>query len=95
LLEVHKPFLGCSFSNRIFSVDDKNAQGGSCSFEAWIELLKKKVSEMFVFLNLTLHGSGPENFVPLVQIRKFQRGFIEENESYKMVYYTKPTWNSC
>jgi hypothetical protein len=40
---------------------------------------------MFIFLNLTLHSFGPENFVPLVQIRKFQKGLIEENESYEMV----------
>jgi hypothetical protein len=42
---------------------------------------------MFIFLNLTLHTFGPENFVPLVQIGKFRKGLIEENESYKMVYY--------
>jgi hypothetical protein len=47
------------------------------------------------FLNLTLHGFGPENFVPLVQIGKFQKGLIEENESNKMVHYTWPTCNSC
>jgi hypothetical protein len=57
---------------------------------AWgpsIELVKKKVSEMFIFLNLTFHSFGPENVVPLVQIGKFQKGLIEENESYKMAYY--------
>jgi hypothetical protein len=42
---------------------------------------------MLVFLNLTLHGFGYENFVPLVQIVKFQKGLIEKNESYKLVYY--------
>jgi hypothetical protein len=43
---------------------------------------------MFIFLNLTLHSFGPDNFVPLVQIGIFQEGLIEENKSYKMVYYT-------
>jgi hypothetical protein len=43
---------------------------------------------MFIFLNLTLHSFGPENFVPLIQMWKFQKCFIEENESYRMVYYT-------
>jgi hypothetical protein len=42
---------------------------------------------MFIFLHLTLHGFGPDNFIPLVQIGEFQKGLIEENESYKMVYY--------
>jgi hypothetical protein len=88
LLEALKPFLGCSFSNRGFSVDGTNVSGGLCSFGASIELEKKKVSEMFIFLNLTLHSFGPENFVPLVQMGKFQKGLIEENEGYKMVYYT-------
>jgi hypothetical protein len=60
---------------------------GLCSFGALIEPVKEKVSEMF-FLNLTLHSFGPENFEPLVEIAKFQTGLIEENESYKMVYYT-------
>jgi hypothetical protein len=41
---------------------------------------------MFIFLNLTLHSFGPENFVPLVQIGKIQKGLIEAHESYKMVY---------
>jgi hypothetical protein len=68
LLEARKPFWGCSFSNRVFSVDGTNISGGLCSFGASIELIKKKVSEMFIFLNLTLHTFGPENFVPLVQI---------------------------
>jgi hypothetical protein len=71
LLEVRKPFLSCFFSNRVFSVDDTNVSGGLCSFGASIELVKKKVSEMLIFLNLTLHGFGPENLVPLVQIGKF------------------------
>jgi hypothetical protein len=34
LLESHKPFLGCSFSNRVFSVDGTNVSGGLSSFEA-------------------------------------------------------------
>jgi hypothetical protein len=80
LLEAHKPFLGCYFHNRVFSADGTNVLGGLCSFGASIELVKKKVSEMFIFLNLTLHSFGPENFVPLVQIGKFQKGLIEENE---------------
>jgi hypothetical protein len=42
------------------------------------------VSEIFVFLNLTLHSFGPENFLTLVQIGKIQEGLIEKNESYKM-----------
>jgi hypothetical protein len=37
---------------------------------------------------VTLHSFGAENFIPLVQIGKFQKGLIEENESCKMVYYT-------
>jgi hypothetical protein len=77
--------LGCSFSNRVFSIDGINVLGGLCSFGASIELVK--VSGMFTFLNLTLHSFGPENVVSLVQIGKFQKGLIEENESYKMVYY--------
>jgi hypothetical protein len=71
-LEARKPFLGCSFSNRVFSVDGRNVSGGLCSFGASIELVKK-VSEMFIFLNFTLHGFGPENFVPFAQIGKFQK----------------------
>jgi hypothetical protein len=71
LLEERKPFLGCSFSNEFFSVDSKNVSGGLCSFGASIELVKKKVSEMFIFLNTTLHSFGPETFVPLVQIGRF------------------------
>jgi hypothetical protein len=43
---------------------------------------------MLIFLNLTFQSFGPENFVPSVQIGKFQNGLIEENESYKMIYYT-------
>jgi hypothetical protein len=66
LLEVRKSFLGCYFSNIVFSVDGTNVSGCLCSFGASIELVKKKVSEMFIFLNLTLHGFGPEYFVPLV-----------------------------
>jgi hypothetical protein len=46
---------------------------------------------MFIFLNLTLHSFGPENVVSLVQIRKFKKDLIEENESYKMMYYIYPT----
>jgi hypothetical protein len=87
LLEARKPFLGCSFSNRVFSVDGTNVSGGLCSFEASIEIVKKKGSEMFIFLNLTLDSFGPENFVLLVQIGKFQNGLKEENESYKMECY--------
>jgi hypothetical protein len=87
LLEARKLFLGCSFSNKVFPVDGTNISGGLCSFRASIELVKKKVSEMFIFLNLTLHSFGTENFVPLVQIENFEKGLIEENESYKMVYY--------
>jgi hypothetical protein len=86
LLEGRRPFLGCSFNNRIFFVDGRNFSAGLCSFGAPTELVKK-VSEMFIFLNLTLHGFGPENFVALVQIGKFQKGLIEENGIYKMVYY--------
>jgi hypothetical protein len=86
LLEVHKPFLGCSFRNRVFSIDGTNVLCSLCRFGATTELVKK-VSEMFIFLNLTLHSFGPENFIPLAQIGKFQKGWVEENESYKMVYY--------
>jgi hypothetical protein len=56
--------------------------------KASIELVKKKVLEMFIFLNLALHSFSPGNFVPVVQIRQFQKCLIEENESYKMVHYT-------
>jgi hypothetical protein len=38
---------------------------------------------------LTLHSFGPDNFVSLIEIGKFQKRLIEENENYKMVYYTK------
>jgi hypothetical protein len=71
----------------VFSVDGTNVSGGLCSFGALTELVKKKVSEMLIFLNLTLRSFGPENFVPLVQIGKFQKSLIERNESYKLVYY--------
>jgi hypothetical protein len=87
LLEARRPFFGCSFSNRVFSVDGTNVSGGLCSFGASIELVKKKVSEMFIFLNLTLLSFGPENLVPLFQVGKFQKGLTEENESYKIVRY--------
>jgi hypothetical protein len=87
LLEAHRPFLGCSFSIRVFSIDGTNVSGSLCSSGASTKLVKK-ASEMLIFLNLTLHSFGPENFVSLVQIGKFQKGLIEENESYKMVYYT-------
>jgi hypothetical protein len=73
LLEARKPFLGCYVSSRVFSIDGTNVSGGLCRFGALTELVKKKVSEMFIFLNLTLHSFGPENFVPLVQIGKFQK----------------------
>jgi hypothetical protein len=33
---------------------------------------------------LTLYSFGPENFVPLAEIIKFQKGLIEENRSYKI-----------
>jgi hypothetical protein len=88
LLEAQKQFLGCSFSNRAFSIDSTNVSGGLCCFGASIKLVKKKVLKMFIFLNLTLHSFGPENFLPLVKIGKFQKGLVEENESYKMVHYT-------
>jgi hypothetical protein len=42
---------------------------------------------MFIFINLTLQSFGPENFLQLIQIVKFQKGLIDENKSYKMVYY--------
>jgi hypothetical protein len=71
--------LGCSFSNGVFSIYGTNVLGGLCSFGASTELIKK-VSEMFVFLNLTLHSFGPKNFVPLVQITKFQKSLKEKNE---------------
>jgi hypothetical protein len=48
-----------------------------------MEIVKEKVSEMLIFLNLTLHSFGPGNFEPLVQIRKSTKGLIEENEVYK------------
>jgi hypothetical protein len=87
LLELCKPFLGFPFSNRLFSVGGTIVLGSLCSFGSSIELVKK-VSEMFIFLNLKLHSFGPENFVPLAQIEEFQKGLIEEIESYKMGYYT-------
>jgi hypothetical protein len=65
--------VGCSFSNRVFSVDGTNVSGGLCTVGALIELVKKKVSEMFISLNLTLYSSGPENLEPVVQIGKFQK----------------------
>jgi hypothetical protein len=69
-------------------VDGTNVSGGLCSLGTLIELVKKKRSEMFIFLNLTLHSFGPENFVQLFQIEKFQNVLIEENEIYKMLCYT-------
>jgi hypothetical protein len=95
LLEARKPYLGCFFSNKVFSVDDTNVLGGLCSFGASIELVKKRVSEMYIFLNLILQSFDPKNFVPLVQIGKFQKGLIEQKESYKIVYCAQPTCNSC
>jgi hypothetical protein len=86
-LEARRTLLCCSFSNRVFSVDGTNVSDGLCSFGVLIELVKKKVPEMFIFLNLTLHSFGTENSVPLGQIGKFQKYLIEENESYKMMYY--------
>jgi hypothetical protein len=47
------------FSNKVFSVDSTNLSGGLCSFGASKELVKKEVSEMFIFLNLSLHSFGP------------------------------------
>jgi hypothetical protein len=88
VLEVRKPFLGCSFGNGVFSVDGTNVSGDLYIFGASIELVEKEVTEMFIFLNLTLHSFGPENCVPLVQIGKFQKALIEKNERYKMVCYT-------
>jgi hypothetical protein len=67
LVEARKPFLGCSFSNKVFSVDGTNASGCFYSFGASIELVKKKVSEILIFLNLILHIFGPENLVPVVR----------------------------
>jgi hypothetical protein len=67
--------LGPSFSNRVFSVKGTDASGVLYSFGASIGVVKKKVSEMFIFLNLTLHSFGLENFVSLVQIGKFQKRF--------------------
>jgi hypothetical protein len=75
LLEASKPFLGCSFSNGVFSIDGTNVSDDLCSFGGLIEHVKKKVSEMFIFLNLTVHSFGPESFVPLVRIRKFPKRF--------------------
>jgi hypothetical protein len=72
-------FLGYSYRNRVFSVGGTNVSGGLCSFGASIELGKKKVSTIFIFFNLALHSFVPENFVPLVQIGRFQNGLIEEN----------------
>jgi hypothetical protein len=74
LLEARKSFLGHYFSNRVLSIDGTNVSGGPCSFEALIELVK--ASEMFIFLHLTLRSFGPENFVPLVKIDKFQNNLI-------------------
>jgi hypothetical protein len=85
LLEACKSFFDYSFSNGVFSVNGTNVSGGLCSFGASTELVKK-VSEMLIFLNFTLHSFGPENFVPSVKIVKFQKGLIEENESNKMVH---------
>jgi hypothetical protein len=87
LLEVRKSFLAV-LSAVGFSVDGTNISGSLCSFGASIELVNKKVSEILIFLYLTLHSFGPENLMLLVHIGKFQKGLIEENESYKMVYYT-------
>jgi hypothetical protein len=37
---------------------------------------------------LALHNFGPENFVSSIQIGKFQKDLMEENESHKILYYT-------
>jgi hypothetical protein len=73
---VRKPFLGGSFSNRVFSEYGTYVLGGLCNFGASIELVKLKVSELLIALNLTLQSFGPENLVPLVQIVKSQKGLI-------------------
>jgi hypothetical protein len=78
----------------MFSVDGTNVSGALFSFGASIELVKK-VSEMLIFRNSAFHRFGPENFVLLVQIGKFQKRLIEENESYKMVYYCLFTLGRC
>jgi hypothetical protein len=62
-------------------------RGGPCSFGASTELVKKKVSEMFIFLNMTHNRLCPDNYVPSYKIGQFQKGLIEENGSYEMAYY--------
>jgi hypothetical protein len=52
----------------VSSVDGTNVSGGLCSFGASIELIKKKVSDVIIFLNLTVYSFGPENFISLAQI---------------------------
>jgi hypothetical protein len=76
LFEARKPFLGSSFRNKVFSVDGTNVSGDLCSFGASIELIKEKVSEKVIFLDLTLHSFGTEISVQLIQIRKFQKYLI-------------------
>jgi hypothetical protein len=39
LLEARKPFFGCSFRKRVFSVYGTNVSGGLSSFGALIELV--------------------------------------------------------
>jgi hypothetical protein len=55
-LEAPKPFLGCPFTNKVFFVDGTNVSGGLCSFGASIELVKKKVSEMFILVQKILYN---------------------------------------
>jgi hypothetical protein len=74
-------------SNGVSSVDDTDVSCGLCSFGASTELVYKKVSEVFMFLNLTLRSFEPGNFVPLAKIGKFQNVLIEEDDSYRMAYY--------
>jgi hypothetical protein len=55
----------------VFSADGTNVPGGLWSFGASTELVKKKASKKFIFLNLALYSFGPDNFVSLAQIGKF------------------------
>jgi hypothetical protein len=61
LFEARKTFLGSSFSKRVFSVDGT---------QLWSLDSSRKVEGVgnVHFINLTLHSSSPENFVPLVEI---------------------------
>jgi hypothetical protein len=44
---------------------------------------------MFIFLNLTLHSFGPENFTPLVHNGNFQKGLIEEIRVIKYIIHSQ------